>query len=115
MKSIIDSNFNLFFIKYIMKYLKKLDNIIKVGEKKIANHLTSVNVSCHRIIFFDSLLWLLFIIYYIGHYFYTKEFTKFEKKHKKYENLLNEKDMIIFTVISLAIILYIHFFILYKN
>ena len=98
-----------------MKGLKQLDNIIKTGEKKIASHLTNINVSCNRIILFDSMLWLFFIIYYIGHYFYTKEFSKFEEQNKKYEKRLNEKDMIIFTVIGLGVILYLHFFILYRN
>ena len=95
--------------------MKKIDNMIKLGEKKIANHLSIMNVSCNRVILFDSVLWILFIIYYIGHFFYTKQFSEFEKEHKQYEKVLNEKDIIIFTVLCLAIILYLHFFILYKN
>lgn len=95
--------------------MKEVDNIIKMGEKKIANHLKYMHISCNRIILFDSILWTIFIVYYIGHYFYTKEFSEFEEKHKKYENMLTEKDMIVFTIIGLAIILYLHFFILYKN
>ena len=92
----------------INKFITKCENQLKA-------HLSYMNVSPHRLILFDSVLWLLFIIYYIGHYIYTKQFSKFEKEHKEYENLLNKKDTIIFIVIILAIILYLHFFVLYKN
>ena len=92
----------------INKFITKCENQLK-------SHLSYMNVSPHRLILFDSVLWLLFIIYYIGHFIYTKQFSKFEKEHKEYEKLLNKKDTIIFIVIILAIILYLHFFVLYKN
>lgn len=98
-----------------MSFLTTINKSITNAEKMIGKHLSKMGVSCHRVILFDSLLWFIFIVYYIGHYFYTKQFTEFEDKHKGYETLLNHKDTVIFIVISLAIILYLHFFILYKN
>ena len=98
-----------------MNLLTKLNKSISNYEKYIGKHLSMMGVSCHRVLLFDSLLWLIFIVYYIGHFVYTKQFTEFEDKHKGYESLLNHKDTVIFIVISLAIILYLHFFVLYKN
>lgn len=92
----------------VNKFITKCENQLK-------GHLSYMKVSPHRLILFDSLLWILFIIYYIGHFIYIKQFAKFEKEHKGYEKILNEKDVIIFIVFILAIILYIHFFFLYKN
>ena len=88
--------------------------LITKSENAIKNHLSYMNVSPHRLILFDSILWGIFILYYIGHFIYTKQFAKFEKEHKGYEKLLNEKDTIIFIVFILAIIMYVHFFVLYK-
>jgi hypothetical protein len=98
-----------------MNIFTNINKSITTAEKMIGKHLSSIGVSCHRVILFDSLLWIIFIIYYIGHYFYTKQFTEFEDKHKGYETIINHKDTVIFIVIGLAIILYLHFFILYKN
>tara|TARA_B100001059_G_scaffold236815_2_gene290834 strand:- start:15708 stop:16004 length:297 start_codon:yes stop_codon:yes gene_type:complete len=98
-----------------MGIFKKVDTMLQPAEKKIEKHLTKMNMSCHRLILFDSLLWLLFIIYYIGHFFYTKQFTDFEEKHKGYEKVIGEKDMIIIVFCCLAALLYLHFFILSRN
>ena len=92
-----------------------INKIIIKCENTIKRHLEYINISPYRIIFFDSLLWIVFILYYIGHYIYTKQFVEFEKDNEGYEKLLNRKDTIVFIVIILAIILYIHFFFLYKN
>ena len=92
-----------------------INKIIIKYENTIKKHLDYMNTSPYRIILFDSVLWMLFILYYIGHFVYTKQFRKFENEHKGYEKLLNEKDVIVFIVIILALILYIHFFFLYKN
>lgn len=95
-----------------MTIFKKIDTMLQPAEKKIEKHLTKIHVPCHRLILFDSLLWLVFIIYYIGHFFYTKQFTEFEEKHKGYEKIISEKDMIIFVFFCLAALLYLHYFIL---
>lgn len=98
-----------------MVLLKSLNKIMSTSEKYIEKHLSSMGVSCHRLILFDSILWFIFIVYYVGHFFYSKQFTKFKEEHKEYESLVNHKDTVIFIVIGLAIILYLHFFVLYKN
>ena len=58
--------FNLFFGYYIMKLLTNINKSISNAEKMIGKHLSSMGVSCHRVLLFDSLLWLIFIVYYIG-------------------------------------------------
>ena len=98
-----------------MAVFKKVDTMLQPAEKKLKNHLTKMHVSCYRLILFDSLLWLLFIIYYIGHFFYTKEFTEFKDKHEGYEKIISEKDMIIIVFFCLAALLYLHFFLLSTN
>tara|TARA_R110001599_G_scaffold349876_2_gene579103 strand:- start:714 stop:1010 length:297 start_codon:yes stop_codon:yes gene_type:complete len=98
-----------------MGIFKQLDIIMQPAEKKLEKHLTKLNMSCHRLIIFDSILWTLFIIYYIGHFFYNKQFTQFGKEHKEYEKFISEKDMIIIVFFCLAALLYLHFFILSRN
>ena len=98
-----------------MSVIKQIDNFFKPAEKFVENHLLHMKMSCHRLILFDSILWLLFILYYIGHYFYTKQINKIEEEHKGYKKILNEKDTIILIFLGLAVILYLHFFILSKN
>tara|TARA_Y100000816_G_C25910729_1_gene474983 strand:+ start:110 stop:406 length:297 start_codon:yes stop_codon:yes gene_type:complete len=98
-----------------MVLLKSVNKIISTSEKYIEKHLSSMGVSCHRLILFDSILWFIFIVYYVGHFFYSKQFTKFKEEHKEYESLVNHKDTVIFIVLGLAVILYLHFFVLYKN
>jgi|TARA_Y100000992_G_scaffold101154_1_gene65684 hypothetical protein len=98
-----------------MGVTKKVNSLLQPVEKKIQNHLVQMNVSCHRLILFDSILWVLFIIYYIGHFFYSKQFKQFQEEHKEYEKLVNEKDMIILVFFCLAALLYLHFFVLSKN
>ncbi|OUV83344.1 MAG: hypothetical protein CBC91_00635 [Rickettsiales bacterium TMED131] len=98
-----------------MTFKNKFNKLTKNPEEYIAKRLSKMHISCYRIIFFDSILWTLFILFYVGHFIYTKQFTNFEDKHEVYEEILNYKDTIIFVVICLAIILYLHFFFLYKN
>ena len=98
-----------------MTILTNINKIISNGEKYIGKHLSSMGVSCNRVILFDSILWFIFIVYYVGHFFYSKQFLKFKEEHKEYESLVNHKDTVILIVISLAVILYLHFFVLYKN
>ena len=95
--------------------LKNIEKFLYSGEKYVEKHLSHMKMSCYRLILIDSVLWGIFIIYYIGHFFYSKQFTKFEKKHKGYEKLLNDKDIIIFVFLGLAVLLYLHFFILARN
>jgi hypothetical protein len=92
-----------------------LNKITKSPEKHIATHLSRMHVSCYRVIFFDAILWMLFIVSYAGHFIYTKQFAQFVDKHEEYEQIINYKDTIIIVVICLALILYLHFFFLYKN
>ena len=98
-----------------MGILKDIENVILPIEKRIESHLKGMNMSCHRLVLIDSCLWGAFIIYYIGHFFYSKQFKKFEKEHKGYEKLMKEKDVIIITFLLLALLLYFHVFVISKG
>lgn len=98
-----------------MDIQRGIDNMLKPMENAIKGHLKGMKMDCHRLILLDSVLWTLFIIYYIIHFFYTKQYTAITKKHATYEKILKEKDIIIITFLLLALLLYFHFFILSKN
>ena len=95
-----------------MGFFKQIDKIFEPAENHVKKQLTYMNMSCYRLIVIDSILWFLFIVYYIGHFFYSKQFTKFEKDHKKYVTVINQKDTIIFTFLCLSFLLYLHYFVL---
>ena len=95
-----------------MGLFKQMDKMFEPAENHVKKQLAYMNMSCHRLIVIDSILWFLFIVYYIGHFFYSKQFTKFEKEHKEYEKIINQKDTIIIIFLGLTFLLYLHFFIL---
>ena len=53
-----------------MTIFKKIDTMLQPAEKKIEKNLTKIHVPCHRLILFDRLLWLEYIIYYISLFLY---------------------------------------------
>ncbi len=95
-----------------MDIMKEIEKFISMLEKGIADHMKEMDIPCARFILIDSCLWTLFIIYYIVHFFIAKQYKTFEKGHKGYELLLQEKDIIIITFLLLAVLLYFYFIVL---
>ncbi len=95
-----------------MGFFKQMDKMFEPAENHVKKQLSHMNMSCHRLIIIDSILWFMFILYYIGHYFYSRQFTQFEKDHKKYVKVIKQKDTIIFIFLGLSFLLYLHFFVL---